>query len=130
MMNIQRFTDPATGKFIELNNAIDLLDSDNLVAVANTTAGIKFDCKNYPNDRLMFIFVNSHATVAKDAKIYKPSNGGYAASDTDLVLEDVTAAGGVAVAYVETAKYANTDGSIVVTGESTDIKAVAVVLGK
>lgn len=128
MMKLQLFA-VAEGKFVELNNEISALGSSNLVAVTSTTDGIKFDCKNYPNDRLMFVITNAHASTAKDAKILKPSNGGYAAIDADLEIADI-AAGGYAVAYVETAKYANNDGSIVITGESTDIKAVGVVLGK
>lgn len=127
MMKIQRFA-AATGKFIELNNEISAVATD-LVALTSTTDGIVFDCKKYANDRLMFIIMNSHATAAKDAKILKPSNGGYAAEDTDLTIDDI-AAGAYAVAYVETARYANNNGTIVITGESTDIKAVAVVLGR
>ena len=126
MINIQRFTDPATGEVITLNNAIKATAS---ALTAVTSAGIKFDVKKYPNDRLMFLFLNSHATVAKDVKILKPTNGGYAADTADLVLDDV-AAGGTAVAYVETARYANNDGTIICQGESTDVKVVAVVLGR
>lgn len=126
MMNIQRFA-AATGKFVTLNNELKALGTD-LVAV-DATDGIKFDCKKYPNDRLMFVFQNTHATTAKDAKVLKPTNGNYAASDADIVLDDL-AAGAVAVAYVETAKYANTDGTILCAGESADIKVAAVVLGK
>ena len=126
MIKIQRFA-AATGKFVTLNNELKALGT-NLVAV-DATDGIKFDCKNYPNDRLMFVFQNTHATTAKDAKVLKPSKGNYAAADADIVLDDL-AAGAVAVAYVETAKYANTDGSIYCIGESADVKVAAVVLGK
>lgn len=126
MMKIQKFA-AATGKFVELNNELVALGS-NLVAV-DTTNGIKFDCKKYPNDRLMFIFQNTEAETAKDIKVLKPTSGGYAAADTDIVVEDL-AAGAVAVAYVETAKYANNDGSIYCIGESANVKVAAVVLGK
>lgn len=125
-MNIQRFA-AATGKFVTLNNEAKALGT-NLVAI-DATDGIKFDCKGYPNDRLMFIFQNTHASAAKDVKVLKPTDGFYAASDTDIVVSSL-AAGAVAVAYVETAKYANKDGSIVCSGASNDVKVAAVVLGK
>lgn len=122
-MNIQRFA-VATGKFVTIKNEIKEVDSS-LVAV-DATDGLQFDCKEYSNDRLMFIIENS-ATSAKKASIKAPTKGGYAAEDVDLELS--IAAGKKAVAYVETARYANTDGSIVITGASADIKAVAVYLG-
>lgn len=126
MMNIQKFA-ASTGKFVTLRNEVKALGT-NLVAV-DTTAGIKFDCKDYPNGRLMFIFQNTEASAAKDIKVLKPTNGGYAAASADLVVEDL-AAGAVAVAHVETAKYANNDGSIYCLGESANVKVAAVVLGK
>ena len=115
----------STGKFVETFNNIKTLASD-LVAV-NTTDGIKFDCKKYANEKLLFIFANQEASTAKDIKVLKPTNGGYAAADEDIVVEDL-AAGAQAVAFVETAKYANKDGSIYCLGESANVKVVAVVL--
>lgn len=120
MMNIQRFA-AATGKVESIKGKILGLESK-LVAV--TSDGIVFDVKNCSNDRICIVFKNTHATVAKDVKVLKPTTGGYAAASSDLVLEDLAAAGGVAAAWVETAAYANNDGTIVCTGESTDVKAV------
>lgn len=114
----------AIGKFVETFNDIKSITSD-LVAV-NATDGIKFDCKKYPNERIMFIISNEEASAAKDVKILKPATGGYAATDEDLVLS--LAAGAQAVAFVESAKYANNDGSIVLAGGSTNIKVVAAVI--
>lgn len=115
-----------TGKVIRLCNDIKDVAAD-LVAV-DVTDGIRFDCKNYPNERLMFLVKNTEASEAKDITVVKPSNGGYAAADEDIDLEDL-AAGNEAVIWVETAKYANNDGSIVLKGGSANVKAVAVVLG-
>lgn len=116
----------ATGKFVKTINQIKSIASD-LTAV-NTTDGIKFDCRNYPNERIMFIIANTEASTAKDVKVLKPTSGGYAAADEDLVLDDL-AAGTQAVVFVESAKYANKDGSIYLIGESANVKAVAVVIG-
>lgn len=125
MMNIQLFA-AATGKVVTIKNELKVLGS-NLVAV-DGASGIEFDVKNYPNDRLMFVFQNTHASTAKNGIVLAPTNGGYAAEDTDITTE--IAAGGIGVAYVETAKYVNNNGKIICKGSSTDIKVVAVVLGK
>lgn len=122
MMNIQRFA-AATGKVVTLKNSGKSLESD-LTAV-DATAGIVFNVKNYSNERLFLIFKNTEASTAKDVVIKKPTNGGYAAADTDLTISSL-AAGGVAGAWVETAKYANQDGTIVCTGGSANVKAVAI----
>lgn len=116
----------ATGKFVKTLNNIKALGSD-LVAVDGSD-GIVFDCKNYPNERIMFIIENTHASTAKDATLKKPVTGGYAAADADFKLEDI-AAGAIAVCFVETAKYADNSGKVTFTGESTDIKVAGVILG-
>lgn len=115
-----------TGKVIRLCN--DIKDVANDLVAVDVTDGIKFDCKNYPNERLMFLVKNTEASEAKSVTVAKPSNGGYAAADTDIKLVGLRA-GSEAVIWVETAKYANNDGSIVLKGESANVKAVAVVLG-
>ena len=119
MMNIQRFA-AATGKVESIKGSI-LAITAKLVAV--TSDGIVFDTKGHSNERLCIIFTNTHGSAAKDVKVLKPTTGGYAAADADLVLDDL-AAGRYAAVWVETARFANADGTIVCTGESTDVKAV------
>lgn len=114
-----------TGKVIKVCNEIKSVTND-LVAV-DTSDGIKFDCKNFPNERLMFLVKNTEASTAKDVIVVKPQNGGYAAADEDLKIS--LAAGTEAVIWVESAKYANVDGSIVLKGGSASVKAVAIMLG-
>ena len=120
-MNIQRFTDPATGKVVKTLNAFTLPES-NLTAM--TSAGIEFDLKGYNADRIVFVARNDNASTAVTTLTIK-SGDGYAAG------EDVTcaslAAGKLAVIAVETAKFAS-KGVITFTG-TTDIKMVAVYLG-
>ena len=125
MMNIQRFA-AATGKFTNVRGTGKSLEAD-LTAV-DATDGIVFDVKPYSNDRILLIFKNTHGSTAKDAKVLKPAagKGGYAAADTDITVSSL-AAGGVAAFWVETAKYASTDGKITCAGSSADIKVVAVV---
>ena len=121
-MRLQRFA-AATGKVCKVKGQLKTLETD-LTAV--TSDGIVFSLGKYSNDRLLLVFKNTHASTAKDVKVLKPTTGGYAAASADLVLDDL-AAGGVAAVWVETAAYANTDGTIKCTGESTDVKVVAVV---
>lgn len=126
MMKIQRFA-AATGKFITVKNQSKALGS-NLVAV-DATDGIIFDCKGYSNDKLMFVFQNTHATTAKDVVLKAPATGGYAKADTDITVSSL-AAGAVGVAWVETARYADNTGKIKFTGSSADIKVAAVIIGE
>lgn len=114
-MELQRFA-AATGKVAKLRNAIKSLESD---LTAMTSDGIVFDVKGLSNERAYIIFKNG-GSGAVTTKVLKPTNGGYAAADADL---SVSLAAGVGGAWVETAKYANQDGTIVCTG-STDVKAV------
>ncbi len=125
MMNIQRFAS-ATGKIVKVDNEAKALGT-NLVAV-DATDGIIFDTKGYSNDRIMFVFQNTHASAAKDVVLKAPTNGGYAAADTDLTVSSL-AAGAVGVAFVETAKYADKTGKIKFTGASADVKVGGVYLG-
>lgn len=125
MMNIQRFAS-ATGKIVKVDNEAKALGA-NLVAV-DATDGIIFDTKGYSNDRIMFVFQNTHASTAKDVVLKAPTNGGYAAADTDLTVSSL-AAGAVGVAFVETAKYADKTGKIKFTGGSADVKVGGVYLG-
>ena len=116
-MRLQRFA-AATGKVAKLRNAIKSLESD---LTAMTSDGIKFDVRDLSNERVYIIFKNGSGS-AVTTKVLKPTTGGYAAADADL---SVSLASGVGGAWVETAKYANQDGSIVCTG-STDVKAVVI----
>ena len=126
MMKIQKFA-AATGKFVTVRNEAKALGA-NLVAV-DATDGIIFDCKGYSNDKLMFVFQNTHASTAKDVVLKAPANGGYAAADADITVASL-AAGAVGVAWVETAKYADNTGKIKFTGASADVKVAGVILGE
>ncbi len=125
-MRIQRFA-AATGKFTKVYNESKALGA-NLVAVDGTD-GIIFDTKGYSNDRILFVFQNTHASTAKDVVLKAPATGGYAKADADLTVSSL-AAGAIGVAWVETAKYADNEGKIKFTGSSTDVKVGGVYMGK
>lgn len=126
MMMIQRFA-AAEGKFTTVRNQSKALGA-NLVAVDGTD-GIIFDTKGYSNDRIMFVFQNTHGSTAKDVVLKAPATGGYAKADADLTVSSL-AAGAIGVAFVETAKYADNSGKIKFTGTDNNVKVAGVILGK
>lgn len=123
-MKLQRFA-AATGKFTKLRNQAKAAGSD-LVAV-DATDGIIFDTKGISNDKILFVFQNTHATTAKDVVLKAPATGGYAKADADLTVSSL-AAGAIGYAWVETAKYADNTGKIKFTGGSADVKVAGVVV--
>lgn len=122
MMNIQRFA-AAEGTTLKVREDEGFIALDP-VAV-DTTDGIEFNLKGVKNDYLLLIAISEEASDAKEVTIKTPTNGSYAAADADLTLS--LAAGGMAVARISTAKYLNNDGTLVVTGGSTNIKLQAIV---
>ena len=116
MMNIQRFA-AATGTFVQVKE--EDLKVLTLVAV-DATAGIVFDTKGKNNDGLVIVAQNTNASAAKNVTIKAPTTGSYAKADEDITLS--VAAGGIAVARISTAKYADNTGKVTVTGGSADVK--------
>lgn len=92
-----------------------------LVAV-NATDGIKFSqpAEGMRDEDIVIVAQNTHATTSQTVTLKAPTEGSYAASDTDLTLS--LAAGEIAVCRIESARYCNKDGSILVKGSSTDVK--------
>lgn len=122
MMNIQRFA-AAEGTTLKVREDEGFIALDPVAVDA--TDGIEFNLKGVKNDYLLLIAISEEASDAKEVTIKAPTNGSYAAADADLTLS--LAAGGMAVARISTAKYLNNDGTLVVTGGSTNIKLQAIV---
>ena len=122
MMNIQRFA-AAEGTTLKVREDEGFIALDPVAVDA--TDGIEFNLKGVKNDYLLLIAISEEASNAKEVTIKAPTNGSYAAADADLTLS--LAAGGMAVARISTAKYLNNDGTLVVTGGSTNIKLQAIV---
>ena len=122
MMNIQRFA-AAEGTTLKVREDEGFIALDPVAVGA--TDGIEFNLKGVKNDYLLLIAISEEASDAKEVTIKAPTNGSYAAADADLTLS--LAAGGMAVARISTAKYLNNDGTLVVTGGSTNIKLQAIV---
>ena len=89
-----------------------------------TSASDGFEVKFKGTDEYGFILVNNSGSAAKKITLKAPTKKSYAAasSDKELSLE----AGASAVIRIESARYANTDGTVVLIPETTDVKVVAV----
>jgi hypothetical protein len=121
MMNIQKFaTVSGTTMKVKEDEGFKTLT---LLAV-DATDGITFNTKGLNNDGIVLIAQNTNASAAKNVVIKAPKNGSYAAADADLTLS--LPAGGIAVARISTAAYANNDGTVVVSGGSADVKVQAI----
>ena len=121
MMNIQKFaTVSGTTMKVKEDEGFKALT---LLAV-DATDGITFNTKGLNNDGIVLIAQNTNASAAKTVVIKAPTNGSYAAADADLTLS--LPAGGIAVARISTAIYANNDGKVVVSGGSADVKVQAI----
>ena len=90
-----------------------------------TSATDVFELKLKGSDEYALVIVtNTEASTAKKITVKAPTNGSYASADTDLELS--LSAGDTAVIRIESARYANTDGTVVIIPEATTVKAVAI----
>lgn len=89
-----------------------------------TNAADGFELKLKSTDELTFILVTNGGSAAKKITVKAPTKGSYAAASSDLLLS--LNANDTAVIRIESAKYANNDGTVVLIPESADVKAVVV----
>lgn len=76
-------------------------------------------------DEYLFLLVeNTHGSTAYKVTVKAPTKPGYASTDADL--EETLDAGEKAIIRVESARFANTDGTINVTVGNAAVKVVAV----
>lgn len=76
-------------------------------------------------DEYVFLIAeNTHESTSYKVTVKAPENQGYASSDEDL--EVTLSAGEKAIIRVESARYANTDGTVNITVGNTAVKVVAV----
>lgn len=76
-------------------------------------------------DELLFLIAeNTHASTAYKVTVKAPTKQGYASTDEDLELS--LSAGEKAVIRLESARFANTDGTIDITVGNTAVTVVAV----
>lgn len=95
----------------------------NYEVAESATEGYQVSLKG-TTDESFFVVATNSGTGAKKITVKAPTKGSYAAASSDLELS--LEAGATAVIRIESARYANNDGTVVLIPESTDVKAVAV----
>lgn len=108
----------ATGTSVKCNyNDIKALT---MVAPSAIADGVKFSVPKDAKLEDIVIIAQNSGTAAQTVVVKAPTDGGYAATDTDLSLS--VPAGGIVVVRVESARYFNKDNSVVVTSNATTTK--------
>lgn len=105
----------AEGKCIKC----DFNDIKELTMVAPTAIadGVKFDVPKDAKLEDTVIIAHNTGSAAQTVVVKAPTEGGYAATDTDLEVS--VAAGAIAIVRIESARFFNRDNSVVVTSNAT-----------
>lgn len=105
---------PIKGNYNEITNF-------NFEAATSAADGMKFILP--AKDEEVVIFVNNTDSASNyKVTVKAPQNGGYAAAMSDLVA--TVEKSGYAVIRLESAKYANNDGTVCIVPENIAVKAV------
>lgn len=88
---------------------------------AATAISDGMECKLPASDEYVVFIVENTGGSAGTIKVKAPTNGGYAAATSDLSLS--LAEGEKAVIRIESARYANNLGQVLLIPSATDIKA-------
>ena len=91
-----------------------------MVAPSAIADGVKFDVPKDAKLEDIVIIAHNTGSAAATVVVKAPTEGGYAATDSDLSVS--VAAGAIAVVRVESARYFNRDNSVVVTSSATTTK--------
>ena len=92
-----------------------------LTAASVATDGFKFTLPKTTDEYVVVIVENTHASSSYDVTIKAPTSGGYAAASADVKAK--IAAGKFAQLRIESARYANNDGTVHIVPENVAIKA-------
>ena len=108
----------AEGKCIKC----DFNDIKELTMVAPTAIadGVKFEVPKDAKLEDTVIIAHNTGSAAQTVVVKAPTEGGYAATDTDLSVS--VAAGAIAVVRIESARFFNKDNTVVVTSNATTTK--------
>ena len=93
---------------------------------AATTAsdGVKYVLPKVTEEYVKVLVTNTDTTTAYDITLKKPTKGSYAAASADEVHE--LAAGEFAFINIESARFANTDGTILLVPENAKVKVAVI----
>ena len=88
-------------------------------AATTTSDGFVFKMPKMTEEYVVIVVQNSGSSAAK-LTLKKPETGSYAASGSDEELQ--LAGGEFAQVRIESARFANNDGTVTLTGSTADIK--------
>lgn len=108
----------ATGNCVEVK--FNEIKSIGMIAPTAVADGVKFELPMDSKMENIVIIAQNTGSAAQTVVVKSPTDGSYAATDTDLSLS--VAAGGIAVARIETAKFLNKDKTLIVTSNATTTK--------
>lgn len=91
-----------------------------MVAPSAVADGVKFDVPKDAKLEDTVIIAHNTGSAAQTVIVKAPTDGGYAATDTDLSVS--VAAGAIAVIRIESARFFNRDNSVIVTSNATTTK--------
>ena len=104
-------------------NSIEKLTFEAATAAAD---GVSFKIPNdFAGSEYLTIIAQNTGEVAYDVSVKAPTKGSYAAADSNLTLADIPA-GGIVAIRIESAKYANNDGTVVVVPENVAVKVAII----
>ena len=91
-----------------------------MVAPSAVADGVKFDVPKDAKLEDIVIIAHNTGSAAATVVVKAPTEGGYAATDSDLSVS--VAAGAIAIVRIESARFFNKDNSVVVTSSATSTK--------
>ena len=91
-----------------------------MVAPSAVADGVKFEVPKDAKLEDTIIIAHNTGSAAQTVIVKAPTDGGYAATDSDLSVS--VAAGAIAVVRIESARFFNKDNSVIVTSNATTTK--------
>lgn len=109
----------AVTKVAPTEGKVNELTALTFTAATAAADGFSVDTKTVGDEKLVVVVYNADS-ASKKITLKKPTNGGYAAASADKALSMGT--GTYAFLRIETARFANYDGTVKLVPESTNVK--------
>lgn len=109
----------AVTKITPIEGKVNKLTALTFTAATAATDGFELNTKDVGDEKLVVVVYNADS-ASKKITLKKPTNGGYAAASADEALSMGT--GTYAFLRIETARFANYDGTVKLVPESINVK--------
>lgn len=90
-------------------------------AATSADDGMVFELPKVTEEYLVVVLQNTNASTAYDVTLKAPTKGSYAAASSDVKVN--LAGGELALLRIESARYANTDGTVKIVPGNVAVKA-------